>query len=99
MSSNSTHHVVPLSIYFAIFSALMILTGVTVWIAFIDLGAMNTPMALAIAVTKALLVILYFMHVRYSSKLTMLVVVSGFAFLAILMVFLLIDPLTRGWLG
>ncbi len=93
------HHIVPLRVYFAIFTALLVLTGVTVWVAFLDLGALNTPVALAIAVTKATLVILYFMHVRYSSKLTQLVVVAGFTFFAILVVFLMADPLTRGWLG
>lgn len=95
----SAHHVVPLRIYLLIFTALLVLTGVTVFVAFQDLGVLNTPVALAIAVTKATLVILYFMHVRYSGNLTRLVVVAGFAFFAILVVFLMADPLTRGWLG
>jgi cytochrome c oxidase subunit 4 len=97
--SAGSHHVVPLKIYFAIFAALMVLTASTVWVAFIDLGALNTFVALGIAVTKAALVILFFMHVKYSSKLTWLVVASGFVFLAILLAFTMSDIVSRGWLG
>jgi len=101
-SAHATHgagHVVSLKVYFAIFAALMVLTAVTVGVAYVDLGVMNTFVALAVAVTKATLVILFFMHVKYSTKLTWLVVASGFFFLAIMIAFTLADFISRGWLG
>lgn len=97
--AHSSDHVVPISIYFAVFAALMALTAMTVWVAFIDLGALNAFVALGIAVVKATLVVLFFMHVKYSSKLTWLVVASGFVFLAIMLVLTMSDIVSRGWLG
>jgi cytochrome c oxidase subunit 4 len=91
-------HVVPRSIYYAVFAALMVLTGLTVWVAYLDLGFLNVAVALGIAVTKAALVILYFMHVRYGTRLTWVVVSSGFFWLGILIVLGLSDYLSRGWL-
>lgn len=85
--------------YFAIFAALMVLTTLTVWVAFYDLGAFSDVVALGIAVTKATLVVLFFMHVRYSTRLTKLVVGSGIFWLFILFAFALADYWTRGWLG
>ena len=90
-------HVSPKSMYYAIFGALMVLTGVTIGVAFIDLGLMNFPVALAIAITKATLVILFFMHVKYSSRLTKMVVGMAFFFLAILLLLTMTDYLSRGW--
>ncbi|MGH9603437.1 MAG: cytochrome C oxidase subunit IV family protein [Terriglobales bacterium] len=89
-------YVVPLKIYFAIFGTLMVLTGVTVWVAFHNLGPLNAVVALTIATIKGTLVILYFMHARYSSKLTWLVIVAGFFWLGILLVLTMTDYLTRG---
>lgn len=97
--AHSSDHVVSVKLYLAIFATLMVLTALTVWVAFIDLGTMNTFVALAVAVTKATLVILFFMHVKYSSKLTWLVVVSGFFFLAIMLALTMSDIVSRGWLG
>ncbi len=97
--SAGSDHVVSLKLYFAIFAALMVLTALTVWVAFIDLGAMNTVVALAVAVTKATLVILFFMHVKYSPRLTWLAVASGFFFLAIMFALTMADVVSRGWLG
>ena len=97
--SAGSHHVVSIKVYFAIFAALMMLTAFTVWVAFIDLGSLNVVVALGVAVTKATLVILFFMHVKYSSRLTWLVVGSGFVFLAILIAFTMSDVVSRGWLG
>ena len=97
--SETTGHIVPVRIYLAIFATLMVLTGLTVWVAFYDLGALNTLVALGIAVTKATLVILFFMHVKYSSRLTWMVVGSGFVFLAIMIGFTVADLVSRGWLG
>jgi cytochrome c oxidase subunit 4 len=73
-------------IYLVIFGALLVLTGITVWAARHDFGALNTPVAMGIAVGKATLVVLFFMHVKYSGRLTKLVVVSAVVFLAILIV-------------
>jgi cytochrome c oxidase subunit 4 len=70
--------------YIAIFAALLVLTFATVLVARVDLGVMNDVVALGIAVTKALLVILFFMHVRGSSRLIALTAVGGFLWLAIL---------------
>jgi cytochrome c oxidase subunit 4 len=92
-------HIIPTRVYFLIFITLMVLTGVTVWVAFIDLGFMNDVVAMAIACTKATLVILYFMHVRYSSKLTWAFVAVGFFFLLILFGLTMSDYLTRDWIA
>jgi cytochrome c oxidase subunit 4 len=93
-------HIVPPRVYVTIFSLLMVLTAVTVSVAFLDLGPFNTVIALAIAVLKMVLVILYFMHVRYSGRLTWVVVLGGFFWLALLLLMTLGDYLTRGagWL-
>jgi cytochrome c oxidase subunit 4 len=93
-----SEHIVSKKLYFVIFGALMVLTFLTVWVATIDLGALNTPVALAIAVTKAVLVVLYFMHVRYSSRLTWVVVAGGFLWLIIMVGLTMSDYLTRGFL-
>jgi cytochrome c oxidase subunit 4 len=92
-------HVSPLGIYLGVFGALMVLTGVTVAVAYVDLGAMNKFVALGIASFKATLVVLYFMHVKYSSRLTKLMVVSGFFFLAILLGLTMSDYGSRGWVN
>lgn len=89
-------HVSPKSMYYTIFGALMVFTALTVGVAFIDLGVLNFPVALAIALTKATLVILFFMHVNHSSQLTKLIVAAGFFFLVILFGLTLTDYLTRG---
>jgi cytochrome c oxidase subunit 4 len=91
-------HVVPLRIYAVIFATLLLLTLVTVDVAFFNFGLMNIYIALAIATTKATLVILYFMHVRYAPPLTWVFAAAGFIWLIILLAFTLSDFLTRGWL-
>ncbi len=90
-------HIVSRSVYFVIFGALIVLTVVTYLAAQIHFQseAINTIIALVIAVTKATLVILYFMHVRYSPRLTWVVVTSGFFWLAIMITLTLSDYLTR----
>ena len=92
-------HVSPKSTYIAIFTALMVMTAVTVGVAFINLGIFNPVVALAIAVFKATLVVLFFMHVRYSSRLTKLTVVTALFFLGILMFETMMDYVTRGGFG
>lgn len=93
----SSSHIVPKSTYYLIFLTLMACTGLTVWVAFIDLGAFNSVAALAIAVFKASLVVLYFMHVKYSPRLTKLVVLASLFWLAILLVMTMGDYATRHW--
>jgi cytochrome c oxidase subunit 4 len=96
-----SEHIISAKFYVLIFAALLVMTGVTYGVALIDLGRLNTIVALTIAVIKAVLVVLYFMHVRYSSKLTWVVVVSGFFWLAILIMLTMSDYLTRpeGWMN
>jgi cytochrome c oxidase subunit IV len=90
-------HVSPKSTYYAIFGALMVLTAVTVGVAFINLGSLNFPVAIAIAITKATLVILFFMHAKYSSTLTKMFVGTAFFFLFILLGLTMTDYLSRGF--
>ena len=90
-------HVAPKSMYYGVFLALLVGTGLTVAAAFVDMGAMNNVVMLGIACTKALLVILFFMHVRWSTRLTWVVVASGFFWLLILFGITMTDYLTRGW--
>jgi cytochrome c oxidase subunit 4 len=93
----SSVHVSPLSTYIGIFSALMVLTAITVGVAFINLGSLNPIVALGVAAIKATLVILFFMHVKYSSRLTKLTVVLSLFFVVILFAETLMDYATRGW--
>jgi cytochrome c oxidase subunit IV len=95
----SSVHVSPLSTYLSIFAALMVLSAITVAAAFVDLGQANSIVAMAIAGLKATLVILFFMHVKYSSRLTKLTVVLSLFFVAILFAETLMDYATRGWLN
>ena len=97
--AQSTHHHDPkrsLMIYFAVFGALLVGTLLTVLVAEIDLGVMNDVAALGIAATKALLVILFFMHVRTSTRLTALTALAGFFWLAILILVTLSDYWAMG---
>jgi cytochrome c oxidase subunit 4 len=93
------HHVIPIRTYLAVFGALMVFTAITVAVAFVDLGPLNNVVMLSIALLKATLVIMYFMHVKYGTRLIPLVVASGFFFLVILFVITMSDYMTRGWLG
>jgi cytochrome c oxidase subunit 4 len=90
-------HIVSKKFYFLIFAALIALTVLTTGVAFIDLGKGNTVAALAIAVCKASLVALFFMHLRWSSGLLRLVLLSAFVWFAILVTLTLGDELTRRW--
>ena len=90
-------HVVPVKTYVIVFLMLIVLTGTTAGVAFIDLGALNTVVALVIAFCKMLLVILFFMHVRYSPPLTRIVILAAFGWLLILISLSLSDFRTRHW--
>ena len=91
------HHQAPLTAYFVVFAALMVLTVVTVAVSRVDLGVMNTAVAMLIAITKATVVILWFMHVIHSPRLTWIVVIASFLMLAVLFILTFADYLTRGW--
>jgi cytochrome c oxidase subunit IV len=90
-------HVVPPRTYVAILIALLVGTALTVWASFIDLGVFNPVIALAIACTKAVLVVLFFMHVKYSPKLTKLTVGAGVFTFIVLIGMTLADYFTRAW--
>ena len=103
----SHHHIVPPTIYVTIVCALLVATGLTVWASYIDLGEWhiapgitlfwNPVVALAIAATKMILVVLFFMHVKYSTKLTKLTVGAGVFTFLVLIGMTLSDYMTRAW--
>lgn len=93
-----SEHVVPKQTYYVVFTALIVMTLITIQAAYIDLGPFNVAVALGIACLKATLVILYFMHVRYSFRLIWLVIGGSLAWLGILIVVTMSDYLSRGWL-
>jgi cytochrome c oxidase subunit 4 len=90
-----SEHIVSPKVYIAIFATLMLGTGITVWAAFQNFGPFNIVIALAIATIKATLVVLYFMHARYSPKRTQLVIVCSIFWLAIMLALTLSDYDTR----
>jgi cytochrome c oxidase subunit 4 len=94
-----TEHIDSIRTYTLVLLALLVLTAATTLVAFVDLGGFSVVVALAIAVCKMLLVALFFMHVRHSTKLTKLVVLGGLLWLAILLMLTLTDFTTRGWIG
>ena len=93
-----SQHVVPRKVYFAVFAVLIILTATTTAISFVDLGPWSSVVALGIAFVKATLVVLFFMHVKYSTRLTQIVIAGGLFWLAILIALTLSDFMSRGWL-
>ncbi len=95
-----SEHISSAKMYYTIWIALLVLTGVTAGVATIDLGPFNTIVALGIATFKALLVILFFMHVKYASeKLTKMVIISSVFWLLILLILSLADFSTRSLTG
>jgi cytochrome c oxidase subunit IV len=91
------HHVVGPKTYGLILGALLVLTATTTGAAYLDLGVFNPVIALGIACFKAVLVILFFMHIRYSSKLMMLTVGAGFFTFLVLITMTLSDYISRNW--
>jgi cytochrome c oxidase subunit IV len=89
--------IVPTRVYYAVFAALMVLTLLTTGVAFLDLGFFSPVVALTIAIVKASLVALFFMHLRYSSRLTWVVAGAGIFWLGILLVLSASDYMTRAW--
>jgi len=94
-----THHITPVRNYVLVFLALIALTVTTVLVSKIELGEFNFVVAMTIAVIKASLVVWFFMHVNRSSSLTRLFVFAGLFWMAILLVFLLSDYISRGWVA
>ena len=95
-----SEHIVPVRVYITIFLALLVGTGLTVAAAFFDFPwQLNTIVAMTIATAKATLVVLYFMHVRYSARLVWVIVAAALFWVAILFAFTLGDFYTRGWLS
>ena len=97
-SEEHRQHVIPSGIYVGIWAVLMILTGVTVFASFLELGNFNIVLALVIATIKATLVVLFFMHLYYSSKLTKVTVIAAIFFLFLLLALSMTDYLTRSWI-
>jgi cytochrome c oxidase subunit 4 len=91
------HHIVSPVVYMAVGSALLVLTATTVWASYQEWGVFNPIVALGIAVVKATLVVLFFMHVKYSTKLTKLTVGAGVFTFLILVGMTLADYFTRAW--
>jgi cytochrome c oxidase subunit 4 len=94
-SQTSDSHIVPKRTYYSIYVILLVCTYLTWQVAFFDLGVLNTVAAVTIAVFKAVLVILFFMHVRYSTRLTWVVVIGSVFWLGILLTLTCGDYLTR----
>lgn len=98
MSEHGQPHIAPLKTYFSVFGALMVFTVLTVWVALFDLGTFNIVVAVTIATVKAYIVILYFMHVKYSAKIIWLTAAAGFIWFILMFALTLADFATRGWL-
>ncbi|PWU10883.1 MAG: oxidase [Terriglobia bacterium] len=99
MSGHVHEHIDSTKTYVVVLLALLVATVVTTLVAFVDLGNFSVVVALLIAVCKMMLVALFFMHVRYSTRLTKLVLIGGLLWLAILLLLTLTDFATRGWLN
>lgn len=92
------HHVAP-SLYYLIFGALMVLLFMTWAAAQVDLGVLNVPIAVGIATIKAVLILLFFMHVKFGSRLIWLFSSAAFVFVGIMFFFTFADYMTRSWFG
>ncbi len=93
-----TEHIVPKKVYILVFAILMVFTALTTAVAYIDLGPFNAVVALAIAVCKASLVVLFFMHMKYNPGMTRIVLAAAVGWLAMLLTLTLSDVNTRKWL-
>ena len=93
-----TQEIVPTTVYFRVWAALLVLLGATVGLAYVPLGWMHVVVAIAISFAKAILIVLFFMHVKYKARLTLVFVCAGVFWLGILFALAMGDYLTRGWL-
>jgi cytochrome c oxidase subunit 4 len=96
-ANEHAHHIVGPRVYVTILFLLLLGTGLTVWASFIELGPWNPIIALAIATGKAMLVVLFFMHVKYSTKLTKLTVFAGIFMFLVLISMTLSDYISRAF--
>jgi cytochrome c oxidase subunit IV len=94
---DNEHHIVSPRVYIAVLFALLLGTAATVAVSFVDLGVWNPVLALAIATIKMTMVVLFFMHVKYSTKLTKLTVGAGIFTFLVLVGMTLADYFTRAW--
>lgn len=99
MTEHSEFHVVPVRVYVLVFLTLILMTWVTALVSTIDMGRLNVFVALSIAIFKASLVILFFMHVKYGTRLTKFIVLAGLYWLTLLLFIAMVDLWTRGWMG
>jgi len=98
--SEPTHHVhkvVPPKVYLAVWGSLLFFTALTLGVSYLELGVFNAVAAIGIAVVKSTLVVLFFMHIRYSSKLTKLTICSGVFLFLVLITMTLTDYISRAW--
>ena len=94
---HADHHIVTPRVYGIVFASLLVFTGITVAAAYLNLGIFNPIVALAIACTKGVIVILFFMHIKYQSNLVKLTVAAGFFTFLILITMTLTDYISRAW--
>jgi len=94
---HAEHHIVTPVTYGIVFATLLVFTGLTVVAAYVDMGIFNPVVALLIATIKAVIVILFFMHVKYQSKLIMMTIGAGFFTFFGLIVMTLSDYISRAW--
>ena len=100
LDTEPTHHeehIVGPKTYGTIFGALLVFTALTVGASYLELGVFNAVVALAIACIKAVLVILFFMHIKYSSRLTKLTLAAGFFTFIVLITMSMTDYISRAW--
>lgn len=95
--THHTHTIVSPKVYALVFGALLIFTALTVFASGVELGVFNAVVALAIAVIKGTLVVLFFMHIRYSSRLVMLTICSGIFTFLVLISLTMTDYISRAW--
>ena len=93
------HKIVPVRTYLIVWAALMLLLALTAAAHFLNLGAFAMAVALAIGIAKAVLIVLYFMHVRHSSRLTGVLAAAGFVWLLLLIAGVIIDYASRSWVA
>ncbi len=98
MNDQIDHHISPIRTYILVFMALMVFTGITVWVAFQDLGYLNTFVAVTIAVIKATIVAWYFMHLKSSAKITRVVALAGVIWLIVMFALTMSDYAARSWI-
>jgi cytochrome c oxidase subunit 4 len=98
VGEHGEHHIIPIRTYLAVFTALMVLLIITLFAAYFDLGNWNLPIALTIAAAKVVLIVLYFMHVKFSSVLVKIFSGTTMLWLSILFMLTLADYFSRHWL-